>query len=178
MNTLYSTTSTDLIADLHAEIRATRALIARLSWDTGFAMLNGAGLIEAIRTLPNTTTYTVVFADIDNMKRVNSLTGSHCQTDRYLAAGLAVRYGEIAGRIHGDEIVFLLDDQARDRETESRAFVARIARQLAGQPLPLSATFATQIGVSAGQVPSIIERLSCEVLLLKAARDENVRVAV
>lgn len=175
--------STDLIAEL-------RATIARLQYNESLGMLTAAGLAEAIRTLPNDTTYTVVFADIDRLKILNSVTRNHLQTNRYLAAGLAVRYGEIAGQLLGDEFVFILDDQARDTETDPDAFVARIARQLAGQPLTiseryalaaaqkchvsearLSATFATMSNVSAAQVEGAIERLSCQVLAMKARRD-------
>lgn len=170
-------------------------LIARLSFNESLGMLTPAGLAEAIRTLRPDTTYTVVFADIDKLKVLNQVTQNHLQTNRYLRAGLAVRYGEIAGQLLGDEIIFILDDQARDDETNPDAFVARIARQLAGQPLlqseryalaaaqhchvrdaKLSATFAAHSGATAAQVPSVIERLSCEVLTLKAQRDERIEV--
>lgn len=190
MNTLYSTTSTDPITALRTEITMLRDTITRLRRNESLDMLNSAGLSEAVRTLKRDTTYTVVFADIDRLRALNSATGNHVQADRYLRAGLAVRYGEIAGQMAGDQIVFLLDDQARDKETDPDAFVARITRQLAGQPLlqseryllaavqgchvdqaRLSATFAAQSGVSAGDVWSAVERLSCEVLAMKKARD-------
>jgi GGDEF domain-containing protein len=196
MNAIYpTTTSTDLIAELRAEIALTRATIARLQYNESLGMLNAAGLAEAIRTLDPNTTYTVVFADIDRLKVLNNVTRNHLQTNRYLAAGLAVRYGEVAGQLLGDEFVFILDDQARNTETSPDGFVARIARQLAGQPLTiseryalaaaqrchvsearLSATFATQSGVSARQVEGAIEALSCQVLAMKSERDQKVRM--
>src|SRR5207244_5192372 len=132
--------------------------------------LNNAGIREAILQLPEGH-YTVVFADIDRLKALNSATGSHCKTNRYLAACLAVRHGEIAGQLYGDEIVYILDENSRYEDAHPDAFVARIARQLAGQPLTiseryvlaaaqgchvsearLSATFAVRSGVMAGAV--------------------------
>lgn len=170
-------------------------LIHRLTYNESLGMLTPAGLAEAIRTLPTDTTYTVVFADIDRLKILNSVTGNHMQTNRYLRAGLAVRDGEIAGQLLGDEMVFIIAEHSRNEEISPDAFVARIARQLAGQPLTiseryalaaaqqchvsqakLSATFAAHSGVTAGQVHSVIERLSCDVLAAKAARDERVKV--
>jgi GGDEF domain-containing protein len=187
--------STDLIAELRAEIAATRATIARLQYNESLGMLTAAGLADAIRTLDPNTTYTVVFCDIDRLKTLNNVTRNHLQTNRYLAAGLVVRYGEIAGQLLGDEFVFILDDQARDTETDPDGFVDRIARQLAGQPLTiselyalaaaqrchvsearLSATFATQSNVSACQVEAAIEQLSCQVLAMKSERDQKVRM--
>jgi len=192
-----TTTSSDLIAELRAEIAETRATIARLQWNTTLNMYRAAGLEEAIRTLDSTTTYTVVLCDVDRMKAINGATGNHVQTDRYLADGFAMRYGEIAGQLHekGDEFCFVIDDQARDVETDPNAFVARVTQQLAGQPLTiseryalaaahgvpvsqarLSATFATQSNVSAADVPAAIEALSCQVLAMKSQRDQKVRV--
>lgn len=192
---LYQHTSTDLIDTMRAEITTLRATIRRLHRNESLDMLNSAGLAEAIRNLPDTTTYTVVLCDIDRLKVINSATGNHLQTNRYLAAGLSVRYGEIAGQLFGDEFCFILDDQARNDETNPGAFVARIARQLAGQPLTigeryllaaaqdchvsqarLSATFACASGVSAAQVAQTVEALSCDVLSQKAQRDQKARV--
>lgn len=190
MNTAYSTTSCP-------DCQAKDATILRLRWNPALNLLRAAGLDDAIATLSTDTTYTIILADIDRLKTINSATGNHVQTDRYLRAGLAVRYGEIAGQLHdcGDEICFVLDDQARDTETDPNAFVARISRQLAGQPLTiseryllaaaqgvhvseakLSATFAAQSGVHAGDVWSAVEALSCEVLSLKAQHDQKVSV--
>ena len=165
------------------------ATIERLRWNDELNMLNSAGLREAIRQLPEGH-YTVIFADIDRLKIINSATGSHCKTNRYLAAGLAVRSGEIAGQLYGDEILFILNEASRDEQPDAHAFVARIARQLAGQPLTisekyilaaaqgvhvsqakLSATFATQSTVAAHEILSAIETLSSDVLLMKSRRD-------
>jgi hypothetical protein len=147
----------------------------RLKCDQGIA----AALAGAGEPLPDTTTYTVVVCDIDGMGLINKATGSWDTTDLYLAGGLAVRYGEIAGQLHqkGDEFCFVLDDQARERETDPDGFVGRITLQLAGQPIPISATFAIESGVRAAQVPSAVARLSDEVLSLKAQRDGRVKVA-
>lgn len=170
-------------------IQEKQALIRRLSYNDSLKMLTPAGLSEAIRTLPYGV-YTVVFADIDRLKVLNGVIGNHFQTNRYLAAGLAVRKSEIAGQLFGDEFVFLLDERSRNQATDPAAFVARIARQLAGQPLTiseryalaaaqhcpvaqakLSATFATQSGVAADGVIAAIEQLSCQVLAMKKVRD-------
>jgi GGDEF domain-containing protein len=172
--------------------------IRMLRWNPTLNMLRAAGLDEAIRRLPDTTTYTVVLCDVDRMKAINAATGNHVQTDRYLAAGFAVRQGEIAGQLHdkGDEFGFVIDEQSaakgRRRHNSAGAFVARIARQLAGQSLTiseryalaaaqgchvsearLSATFATRSGLTAAQVPGVIEVLSKEVLELKGARADG-----
>jgi len=172
---------------------------AALRWEDELHMLNRAGLKHAIRTLNPDTTYTIVFADIDRLKVLNSATCNHIQTNRYLRAGLAVRAGEIAGQFLGDEFLFLIDEHGpsgdRRYHDSASAFVARIARQLAGQPLTiseryalaaaqqchvseakLSATFATQSGVTAAQVLAAVEQLSCQVLAQKAERDLAVRV--
>ncbi len=154
-------------------------------------MLNGAGLREAIRQLP-AGHYTVIFADIDKMKAINSATGSHCATNRYLADGLARRHGEIVGQFGGDEFIYILDEQAMRDNDSAQTFVAFISRQLAGQPLlqseryllaaaqnvhvsqaKLSATFATQSSVAQHEILEVIEELSSEVLLLKARRDRG-----
>jgi GGDEF domain-containing protein len=167
-------------------------LIAQLRYNATLRMLNASGTDEAIRTLRTDTTYTVALCDIDRLKLINAVTGNHLQTDRYLAAGLAVRAGEIAGQLHdrGDEFLFILDEQSRHEDADPDAFVARITRQLAGQPLTiseryalaaargchvadarLSATFAVQSGVSAGDVMTTIESLSQQVLAQKKERD-------
>lgn len=172
----------------------TAALIRRLSWNATLDMYNQAGLMEAIRALP-AGSYTVIYCDIDRLKTLNSVTGSHFQTNRYLADGLNVREGELVGQMFGDEFVFILDERSRGEAPNADAFIARIVRQLAGQPLTiseryalaavqgchvsearLSATFATQSGVSAGQVLHVLEQLSCDVLSQKAQRDAAVRV--
>jgi len=176
------THSTTTIEELHATIR-------RLSWNTELNMLNGAGLREAIRQLAPGR-YTIVFCDIDKMKAINSATGSHCQTNRYLCAGLARRAGEISGQLYGDEFVYIIDEATRRDDDTPDAFVAFISRQLAGQALTiseryalaaahgchvsqarLSATFAVCSGVCAEHVMAAIEQCSSDVLLQKAERD-------
>lgn len=172
-------------------------VIRRLRWSPTLNMLNSAGLHEAIRTLPTDTTYTVVFADIDKLKDLNRATGNHLRTNRYLTAGLQVRDSEIAGQLLGDEFIFIVSEHTpggqRRRGHSANAFVARIARQLAGQPLTvseryalaaaqrcpveaarLSATFSAMSGVRAGDVMDAIEWLSSDVLRLKAERDSEV----
>jgi GGDEF domain-containing protein len=199
-----STTCPDCQAK-DAENARLREKYRRATWEAELSMPNRAGLFDIIHDLPNTTTYTIVLCDIDRLKDINKVTGNHIQTNHYLRAGLAVRKGEIIGQLYGDEFLAIIDEHSADhsapatperRHTDSAdAFVARIARQLAGQPLTiseryalagaqgcsldqarLSATFATQSGVSAGQVQRAIEALSCDVLRLKAERDMTVRV--
>jgi len=179
-------------AALLDRIQEQQALIRRLSWHPTLNMLNSAGLHEAIRTLPTDTTYTVAFADVDRLKDINRATGNHMQTNRYLAAGLQVRDGEIIGQFLGDEFVAIIDEHSRDEDANPDAFVARIARQLAGQPLTvseryalaaaqgcavedarLSATFSTMSGVRAGDVMQAIEWLSKDVLAMKQERDRR-----
>lgn len=166
--------------------------IRRLSWNPLLQMYRAPGLEDAITSLPTNTTYSVIVCDIDKMKAINSATGNHFQTDRYLAAGLKVRDGEIAGQLHdkGDEFCFILNESSRHEDSNPDAFVARISRQLAGQPLTiseryylaaaqgchvsqarLSATFAVRGGVAADDILDAIEQCSSEVLLMKARRD-------
>ena len=191
---MYSTYSTRTTDEWIALLAEQQALIKRLSWHTTLNMLTSAGLHEAIRTLPEGR-YTIVFADIDRLRDINRVTGNHLRSNRYLAAGLKVRDGEIAGQLLGDEFIFILAENGpsgrRRRGHSANAFVARIARQLAGQPLlqseryalaaahgchvsqaRLSATFSTMSGVRAHDVMQAIEWLSGDVLRLKAERDE------
>ncbi len=181
-------------ASLLSIIQEKQALIRRLSYNESLGMLNPAGLHEAIRTLPEGR-YTVIFADVDRLKVLNSATGSHCKTNRYLAAGLARRHGEIVGQLYGDEFIYILDEQTMRDGDSPDAFIAYIARQLAGQPLTiseryalaaahgcsveqarLSATFSAKSEVRAGDVMDAIEWLSSDVLRLKAERDEKVTI--
>jgi GGDEF domain-containing protein len=166
-------------------------------WSPMLNMPNQAGLFDKIAQLDPSITYTVVFIDIDYLKRINTVTGGHFSTNRYLADGLKVRAGEFIAQFLGDEFVALMGDRHYPPHAKERrhthvpdVFVARIARQLAGQPLTiseryalaaaqgvpveqarLSAAFATASGVSAGQVIRTIEQLSRDVLQLKAQRD-------
>lgn len=160
-----------------ALVRQHEQRIAALVWSDALGMLNQAGLRDAIAQLPEGA-YTVVFADINRLKTLNSITGNHIQTNRYLRDGLRVRRGEIAGQFLGDEIVFILPEGA-----DAAGFCARITRQLAEQPLSsmeraalelidgpgarLSATFAYE---TASDIWAAIERLSCDVLAQKGKR--------
>lgn len=159
-------------------IRAQEWRIASLIWNDHLCMLNQAGLDDAIAHLAPGT-HTVVFCDIDRLKKINSITGSHAITNRYLRDGLRVRRGEIAGQLFGDEFLFVLPAGA-----DAAAFCARITRQLAEQPLSgmeraalelldgsgarLSATFAW---CETDNVSGAIAQLSADVLAQKAARD-------
>ena len=152
--------------------------IESLIWNDDLSMYNQAGVRDAInRLVPGT--YTVVFCDINRLKTINSITQSHVQTNRYLRDGLRVRQGEIAGQLYGDEFLFILPEHA-----DAAGFCARIARQLAQQPLThterialemvdgvgarLSATFAYE---RCEDVWQAVERLSANVLQQKAKRD-------
>lgn len=154
------------------------ARIAALIWNSELGMLSRAGLLDAIERLPEDA-FIVVFADIDRLKAVNTATGSHVATNRYLRAGLRVRAGELAGQLYGDEIVFILRADA-----DAGAFIARIRRQLGRQPLTveerralilaggdgrLSATFAWR-PAQRGDIPAAIEACSIDVLAQKARR--------
>ena len=147
-------------------------------WNPLLEMYNLAGGLAAIAALP-AGTYAVVFCDIDRLKRLNSATGNHIQTNRYLAQGLKVRRGEIAFQFLGDEFVFILTDWRG--YADPAAFAERIEAQLAAQPLTwaeraaingaaLSGTFAWRAGVANVAILPAIEQLSIAVLAQKAAR--------
>lgn len=175
---MYQAHATRTTEDLLGLIRQQEQRIAALSWNDDLAMLNRAGLQDAIEQLPDDS-YTVVFCDIDRLKTINTATGSHIQTNRYLRDGLRVRRGELAGQLFGDEFVFILPEGA-----DAAGFCARITRQLAAQPLSqtermalealngpgarLSATFAWEV---TRNVWAAVERLSHTVLAQKAQRD-------
>lgn len=167
--------STDELLTL---IRQQEQRIASLTWNDDLAMFTRAGLQDAIQQLAPDQ-YTVVFCDINRLKLINQVTGSHVQTNRYLRDGLRVRRGELAGQLYGDEFLFVLPDGA-----DAHGFCARLTRQLATQPLSqsermalealdgmgarLSATFAWE---TTSDVWAAVERLSRAVLAQKAARD-------
>ena len=161
-------------------IRDLEQRITALTWNDELAMLSQAGLQDAIEQLPGGV-YTVIFADVNRLKAINSATGSHVQTNRYLRDGLRVRRGELAGQLFGDEFLFILPHGA-----DAAGFCARLTRQLASQPLSqsermaleafdgpnarLSATFAWEV---TSDVRAAVERLSRDVLAQKAARDRR-----
>src|SRR5690349_8966857 len=103
--------STDLIETMRLEINTLQSENARLrqanermKWNSFLSMLNQAGFMHAIDSLPVDRLYTLVFCDVDKMKALNTATGCHQKTDAYLREGFQVRAGEIIGQIHGDEI--------------------------------------------------------------------------
>lgn len=160
-------------------------IIIRLCRDAHLDMWNhhGGRLIILALSLPMRLIggYTLVFADVNRLKQLNSATGNHFATNRMLYAGLRVRLGEFAWRIWGDEFAFLI-------RGDGQAFCGRIARQLASQPLTREqrAAIAAVEGVELEQVvmsatfavyPDVrnplaaLERASADVLAKKAARD-------
>ena len=167
MNALHSTRTTEELLSL---IVAQQETIKRLSWNPDLDMFNGAGMREAIRTLAPAR-YIVTFFDINYLKQINTATGNHFATNRYLRDGLRVRRGEVIGQWLGDEFVAIIRQHSRRANVRADAFVARLAGQLARQPVPLSAMFATEIGVPHDAILPAIERLSIDVLARKAARD-------
>jgi GGDEF domain-containing protein len=166
------------IEELEAIIRERDARIEGLIWSDEMGMLNAAGLHDAISALPPGES-TVIFADINRLKVINSVTGSHVQTNRYLRDGLRVRRGELAGQFLGDEFVFILPAHA-----DAPAFASRITRQLASQPLSQAERLALEIADGVGarlgatfawaqsdDVWRAVESLSRDVLAQKAQRD-------
>jgi len=166
--------------DRDQRIRALEAENARLRHNTYLQMLNSAGLLHAIDHLP-AGRYVLVFADVDQMKAINTATGSHDATDRHLAAGLKVRDNELAGQLRGDEIAFILEEA-----TNAPAFIARIGAQLRRQRLDpaarrslllatgrphITVTAAWRAGVCPREMRAVLDELSIEVLAMKAARD-------
>ena len=166
--------------DRDQRIAVLEAENARLRHNSYLKMLNSAGLLHAIDHLP-VARYVLVLCDVDQMKQVNSATGSHDQTDRHLARGLKVRDNELAGQLRGDEIVFILEEA-----TNAPAFIARIGAQLRRQRLDpaarralllatgrahITVTAAWRAGVLPCEMRAVLDELSVEVLALKAARD-------
>lgn len=164
-------------AELEALLRERDARIESLTWNDELGMLNQAGLHDAISALAPGE-HTIIFADINRLKVINSVTGSHLQTNRYLRDGLRVRRGELAGQLLGDEFVFILSAHA-----DCAAFCARITRQLASQPLSQAERLALEVADGPGarlgatfawatscDVWSAVEGLSRTVLAQKAQR--------
>ena len=75
----FNTTSTDLIETMRREIDTLRAQIVRMGRNEFLGMLNQAGFMHAIDTLPDRL-YTLVFCDVDKMKAINTATGCHQKT--------------------------------------------------------------------------------------------------
>jgi GGDEF domain-containing protein len=161
------------------------AIIVRLCRDAHLNMWNhhGARLALILLSIPMRLvgSYTLVFADINRLKQLNSACGDHFITNRMLYNGLRVRRSEFAWRIWGDEFGFLI-------RGNGHAFAARVARQLAEQPLTdaqrraladvegcdpaavkMSATFSIYANVK--DVWGALGACSADVLARKAARD-------
>lgn len=161
------------------------AALVYTCYDRSLGMLNGNGgrLVIMLLTLPLWLIggYTLIFADVDRLKQLNKVTGSHLETNRLMRSGFRVRRWEIAWKVYGDEFAFLIIG-------DGEAFCQRIARQLAAQPLSegqraalatmdgcrpegarLSATFAVCVGFRS--VWQALEHGSREVLRKKEERD-------
>lgn len=180
--------TTDLIETMRLEISALqsentrlRHVMDRLRWNPFLGMLNQAGFLHAVDTLPEDRLYALVFCDVDKMKIINTATGCHQKTDAYLRAGFRVRAGEIAAQIHGDEVAFVLDEPC-----DVSGFEGRIRRQLrdvrigeeerrrmvnAGARPYITAMFAHQRGLRPSEMRAALDTLSMDVLAQKARRD-------
>ena len=170
---------------MYAHIIAYTALIGIivfLCYDPSLGMLNRSGgrLLVLILALPCLLFgATLVFADVNRLKKINEATGDHLLTNELLKNGFRVRAGEFAWQIFGDEIGFLIWG-------DGAAFVGRLTRQLAAQPLTeaqrrcladadgtdcLSATFSAPIRTRS--IGRALSRGSRDVLAQKAARDRR-----
>jgi hypothetical protein len=159
-------------------------IIGFLCYDPSLGMFNRSGgrLITIVLALPCLLFgATLVFADVNRLKKINEATGNHLLTNVLLRGGFRVRRGEFAWQIFGDEMGFIIWG-------DGAAFVARLSRQLAAQPLTcaqrmviaqadgvavedaqLSATFSIVTNVR--HIGRALERGSQDVLAQKARRD-------
>jgi hypothetical protein len=164
-------------------------IIIFLCYDPSLGMFNRSGgrLLAIVLALPCLLFgATLVFADVNRLKAINSATGNHLLTNALLRGGFRVRAGEWAWQIYGDEFGFLIWG-------DGWAFVARLTRQLAAQPLTdaqraviaaadgipvdqaqLSATFSIVPRVR--RIGRALEQGSQEVLAQKARRDGAAKV--
>jgi hypothetical protein len=156
------------------------AIIGFLVYDPSLGMFNRSGgrLLAIVLALPCLLFgATLVFADVNRLKKINEATGNHLLTNALLRGGFRVRFGEFAWQVFGDEFGFVIWGNG-DR------FVARLSRQLAAQPLTpaqqqvlinvdgvnhLSATFSTPIRTR--NISHALECGSKDVLAQKARRD-------
>jgi GGDEF domain-containing protein len=164
------------------EITQLRARVESMRWCHVLGMLNQAGGYDAIDALADGE-YTIIFCDIDKMKAINTATGNHFSSNRYLTDGLRVRAGEVVFQLMGDEFVFIVKCRAQP-------LIRRIRRQLASQPLrieertalalakgvalesaKLSATFSAQERVAKHDIRTAIMALAGATLAKKAGRD-------
>jgi hypothetical protein len=155
-------------------------LIAWLCYDPSLGMFNRTGgrLLAIVLALPCLLFgATLIFADVNRLKKINEATGNHMLTNALLRGGFRVRFGEWAWQVYGDEMGFIIWG-------DGAAFVERLKRQLAAQPLTnaqrsvlieadgvdhLSATFAIITNVR--YIGRALELGSQDVLAQKARRD-------
>jgi hypothetical protein len=155
-------------------------IIGFLCYDSSLGMFNRSGgrLLVIVLALPCLLFgATLVFADVNRLKRINEATGDHLLTNSLLRGGFRVRFGEWAWQIYGDEMGFIIWG-------DGTAFVARLSRQLAAQPLTevqrrvlidadgvdhLSATFSIVTNVR--NIGRALSQGSRDVLAQKAQRD-------
>ncbi len=155
-------------------------IIIFLCYDPSLGMFNRSGgrLLTILLALPCLLFgATLIFADVNRLGMVNKATGNHLLTNALLRGGFRVRPGEWAWQIYGDEMGFIIWG-------DGAAFVNRLSRQLAAQPLTdvqrrvlidadgvdhLSATFSIVTNVR--HIGRALERGSREVLAQKAQRD-------
>lgn len=188
MHTTFYQTSTDLIETMRLQIHTLECENARLQrlnatlrWNPFLGMLNQAGLMHTIDTLPDDRLYTLVFCDVNKMKALNTATGCHQKTDAYLKAGFRVRAGEIIAQLHGDELAAILEEPAN-----AQGFEMRLRRQLrdvrlgteerrallnAGARPYITAMFAHARGLRPSELRAALDTLSMDVLAQKARRD-------
>jgi hypothetical protein len=155
-------------------------IIGFLCYDPSLGMLNRSGgrLLVVLLALPCLLFgATLIFADVNRLKKINEATGNHLLTNTLLKNGFRVRLGEWAWQIFGDEFGFVIWG-------DGKAFVGRLSRQLAAQPLNdaqrqvlmdadgvdyLSATFSVVTNVR--HIGRALQRGSQDVLAQKAERD-------
>lgn len=158
-------------------------IIFFLCYDPSLGMFNRSGgrLLTIVLALPCLLFgATIIFADVNRLKKINEATGNHMLTNALLRNGFRVRAGEWAWQVFGDEFGFIIWG-------DGAAFVRRLSRQLAAQTLTpaqrrvlldvdgvdhLSATFAIVRNVR--NIGRALERGSQEVLAQKARRDAAV----
>jgi hypothetical protein len=105
--------------------------IGFLCYDPSLGMFNRSGgrLLAIVLALPCLLFgATLIFADVNRLKKINEATGNHMLTNSLLRGGFRVRIGEWAWQVFGDEFGFIIWG-------DGTAFVARLTRQLAEQPL-------------------------------------------
>ncbi len=155
-------------------------IIIFLCYDPSLGMFNRSGgrLLAILLALPCLLFgATLVFADVNRLKKINEATGNHMLTNALLRGGFRVRLGEWAWQVFGDEFAFVV-------WCDGRVFTARISRQLAAQKLEpeqravlmdadgvdyLSATFSVVTNVR--HIGRALSQGSREVLAQKAQRD-------